>query len=580
MRISSTYKGGIDAVLTQYEGRRDSFGYAEGEGLDPLDTDLAALTKAKVGDPNDDPRYARPFRSSYHRKCHSLREEFIGQSELCCLHGLVVSHLRKRDWPDHAPALFQRLWSEQGTHLLSHLDPRWLVSAITTFGDHGANVTQRATGLAMTAFFGTMKLYESERLYSGRKPDTPFELDDRTLSKLPMDMEPYALTSGGLDVNLIARLWLEAEGCPVVAPLAHRLLALLIQDDRTIFRRLMTMRNLKARKDKHKARAAAHVAPVPARGRALSAETLRWGVVSTVKAPLAQIAGFVAHHLDLGAHAVHLHLDEPDPDAAAFLARHPAVHVVPCDDSYWQSCGKARMDAHQLRQAFNATRCLTACRDSLDLIAHFDVDEFLLSDTAVGRALAIMPPSAAFARIRPAEALARDDGPPKAFKLTHSAAGRPKTVLQDIYPTFGMHLYGGFLSHSAGKIIARTGIPDTRLGIHALKYQGEAASNKYEPADMVLAHLHAPSWEVFKAHLAFRMTHGSYRNRERETQLGQGDVIGYLAQQEGEPGLRALFDEVCTDTPVLRDRLRAQGMLIERDLDLDSKIKRVFGTLP
>ena len=57
-------------------------------------------------------------------------------------------------------------------------------------------------------------------------------------------------------------------------------------------------------------------------------------------------------------------------------------------------------------------------------------------------------------------------------------------------------------------------------------------------------------------------------------------MIGYLAQQEGEPGLRALFDEVCTDTPVLRDRLRAQGMLIERDLDLDSKIKRVFGTLP
>lgn len=136
----------------------------------------------------------------------------------------MISHLRKRDWPDHAPALFQRLWAEQANHLLAYLDPRWLVSAITTFGDHGANTTQRATGLAMTAFFGTMKLYESERLYSGRTPERPFMLEDRKRAQLPMDMDPYAITSGGLDINLIARLWREAEGCAIIAPLAHRLL--------------------------------------------------------------------------------------------------------------------------------------------------------------------------------------------------------------------------------------------------------------------------------------------------------------------------------------------------------------------
>jgi hypothetical protein len=238
------------------------------------------------------------------------------------------------------------------------------------------------------------------------------------------------------------------------------------------------------------------------------------------------------------------------------------------------------MQAHQLRQAFNATRCMTDQAHALDMLTHIDVDEFLLTDGPLHPVLAAMPPSAAFARIPPAEALARDDGPPTAFKLNHVTAGQPKALLQDIYPTFGLHLYGGFLSHSSGKVMARTGIPDTRLGIHALKYQGEEASNKCTLPGVTLAHLHAPSWEVFHAHLTFRLTLGSYRKRERETEMGQGEILRFLAEEEGDEGLRALFDEVCADTPALRDSLRTHGMLIERDLDLEAKVLRVFGVLP
>lgn len=580
MRRSSTYPGGIEALLTQYETRRDSFDYAAGEALHPLDTDLGALKDTPVADPDTDPNWSRPFRSSYHRKGNALRKEFIGASELCVLHGMVIAHLRKRDWPQHAPALFQRLWAEEATHLLTHLDARWLVSAVTTFGDHGANATQRATGLAMTALFGTMKLYESERLYSGRTPDTAFPLDTRKKAILPLEMDSYSLTSGGLDVNLIARLWREAEGDPVLAPLAHRLLSLLIHDDRTVFRRLMTMRTRKKKLDKHKARASKNVAPVASAAKPVPARDLRWGIVSTIKAPLPQIARFAAYHLSLGADALHLHFDQPDSEAEVYLSRHPAIRITQCDDAYWRRSGKNRMDAHQLRQAFNATRTLKDDAQDLHLLAHIDVDEFLLCSGPMRNALATMPPAAAFARIPPAEALAPETGPPTAFKLSHVAAGKPKTVLQDIYPTFGLHLYGGFLSHTSGKVIARTGIADTRLGIHTLKYAGEEASNSCTVPGLYLAHLHAPDWDTFKRHLAFRLDRGSYRKREHKTEMGQGEILRFLADEEGDEGLRALFDEVCADTPRLREALRQEDMLIEKDLDLDTKVRQIFGELP
>lgn len=133
-----TWPGGIDAVLTQMEGRRDAITYAEGEAPPAEDLDLAPLACQIVANPEDDPAEDRPFRSSYHRKRYDLRRELQGQSELVFLNALLIAHLRKRDFPEHLPRLFHRLWAEQGAHLLANLDPRWLVSSITTFGDHGS----------------------------------------------------------------------------------------------------------------------------------------------------------------------------------------------------------------------------------------------------------------------------------------------------------------------------------------------------------------------------------------------------------------------------------------------------------
>ncbi|ANT61567.1 hypothetical protein AYJ57_12270 [Salipiger sp. CCB-MM3] len=576
-----SYPGGIAAILTQMEGRRDAIDYAPGEALPPYDTPLAGLADRIIGDPDGDPDEAPPFRSSYHRKRHALRKELTGRSELVFLNALLIAHLRKRSFPEHAPALFQRLWAEEGAALLAQLDPRWLVSSVTTFGDHGLSLVQRSVGLALTVLFGTMKLYESERLYSGLAADRPFALDGKARSPLPLEMDSYSLPSGGLDVNLIGRLWMEAEGDPVIRPLAHHLLELLICDERTVFRRLRTMRQRQTRRQATpaKSNAAANVSPVPQSHHDLTPESLRWGLTSTIRAPLRDIARFAAHHIELGAHLLHIHLDAPDEETAAVLTRHPSVRIVQCDTAYWAQTGRPRPEAHQLRQAYNATQSLRAGH-GLHWLAHVDVDEFLLSQRPIPELLAEVPMSAAFARVAPAEALAPETGLPQRFKTTHKHAGRPKSVLQDVYPTFGAHLYGGFLSHSSGKVFARTGIDDTRLGIHTLKYRGEEASNRHRLSDVWLGHLHAPSWQGFRAHLDFRRSLGSYRRSSQRPEMGQAELIQYLLDEEGEAGLRALFDEVCADTPDLRARLAQQGMLIEQSFDPDAAVARVFGDLP
>ncbi len=580
-----TYPGGIHAVLSQMEGRRDGFSFAPGEALPCLDTDLVPLLAKTVTEPARDPAENDKVRSSYHRKRFALRQEFTGASEICFLNGLLIAHLRKRDFPVHAPALFHRLWAEQGGFLCSTLNARWLVSSVTTFGDHGQTAAQRSVGLALTVLFGTMKLYETERLYSGLPPDRAFALDAKVKAKLPVEMDAYSITAGGLDVNMIGRLWQEAGTDPVIAPLAQHLLDRLIHDDRTLFRRLMIMRQRKSRRDAaipRKPVIQSNIAPVAADRPVLGASELRWGLVSTIRAPLLQIARFAAHHLEIGAEALHIHLDQSDPAAAAFLGRHPRLNVIQCDDAYWRASGKARMDAHQQRQAFNATRTLRSVSEDLDWLGHIDVDEFLLGAAPLATALAQISPDAAVARLTPTEVLASDTAAdrPRHFKLTHKGAGVAKATLQYVYPTFGLHLYGGFLSHTIGKVFARTGIPGTRLGIHTLKYMGEDATNTATLPGVHLGHLHAPSWSFFREHFEFRRRRGSYRPRSENGRLDLSHIIAFLAESEGEPGLRALFDEVALDTPELRARLAAQGMLLTHPLDPDAAVLRVFGELP
>ncbi|CUH68403.1 hypothetical protein TG4357_03546 [Thalassovita gelatinovora] len=572
----TTYPGGFDAIVAQMETRMHPFIYGPGEALPSLDVDFQPL-KRKLMDPAA-PEVAGST-STYARKYRDLAQEFEGEPALLHLHGLLVANLRRHDQPAHTIALFVRLWQEEAAFLIDHLDARWLVSAATTFGDHGVSEAQRSLGQSLTVLFGMMKLYETERLFSGSPPDQAFVWQRKSAKRLAMQMDAYAIMGGGLDVNMLGRLWQDADRDAVICPLVRRLLSLLIEDDKTVFRRLRTMRR---RKEKQKAAEAPperpkkqrNPVPVPERSQITDPTRIKWGTVSLIKAPLDKILRFAAHHLALGAHRVHIYLDDPDPITVEALSLHPQIDVTACDADYWAAQKRGRMDTHRMRQVWVATQAynMTDCH----WLAHIDVDEFLLPSLTMVQHLAQVSPDKIALHLPPAEQLATGAGS-EAFKLAPRSVGAPATVLETIYPTFGMHLRGGFISHIEGKLFVRTGVEGLRFGIHAIHWQGAPATNIQAQPRLYLGHAHAPTWDEFMADMEFRMAHGSYRKTDEDEKFRFSDVVDFLIEAEGEAGLQAFYKEVCTLTPQLAKKLTENNMLLEYPLHLDDKLAQVFG---
>lgn len=307
-----------------------------------------------------------------------------------------------------------------------------------------------------------------------------------------------------------------------------------------------------------------------------------WGVVATIKAPTRDILNFAAHHLDLGAHRVHVYLDTPNAQAEAALRAHPKCRVILCDDSYWRRRSRnGRPDRHQPRQSVNATHCLNK-RPQVDWLAHIDVDEFLWPDGPLSGHLARLSPDTLSARVRPIEALApepyrRTAQPYVWYKSCALSQAERRTQTNAIYPTYGPYLNGGFMSHVAGKVFVRTGLSDISFRIHNAFINKTVDDKAEELHEVRLCHLHAASWDGWHAAYRYRLTHGSYRSELKPASnnigyaLNMHEFFQMLELNGGESALRDFFTEVCTATPDLRDRLTAFGHLHSISLDLDSK---------
>jgi len=270
----------------------------------------------------------------------------------------------------------------------------------------------------------------------------------------------------------------------------------------------------------------------------------RWGIVSTIKADAPTILRFAAYHLNAGAHRMYIYLDAPCPS----------------------------------RQTVNATFAYGRAGD-VDWLAHIDVDEFLVAPAGIEDVLAAQAPEVQTVRARPMELLA---GGTDAFKRFIPAGPDREHIVAGLYPTYGEHLKGGFLSHLAGKVFLRTGLDAVKFRIHNA-FAGEVMNpNEVEPPALSLAHLHATSWEAWLAHYRYRLEKGSYRadlGPARARHLGGvtlHEVFQAIESEGGEDGLRHFFEEVVADSPALRARLAAADLLHVVDLDLDATKGRHF----
>jgi len=304
----------------------------------------------------------------------------------------------------------------------------------------------------------------------------------------------------------------------------------------------------------------------------------RWGLCATIKAPLPQILGFAAHHLDLGAHRLYLYLDADHPEAYAALKAHPKIRVTRCDAAYWKKSGARRPKKHQLRQSFNATHAYHR-RTEVPWLIHIDVDEFLWPETAIGATLAKVPDDIRCLRVRPMEMLS---GNPTLFKAFIPPGPAREPTVARLYPTYGQFLKGGFISHVAGKLFVRTGLTDIRVQIHNAFQNDEMLKGPEQHPDIDLAHLHAANWDAWIAAYRFRVAKGSYRaelapNKPRDKGgLSMHELLTTIEAEDGEAGLRAFFDELCADTPQMRDKLAGFGLLKRANLGLKATLSTHF----
>lgn len=294
----------------------------------------------------------------------------------------------------------------------------------------------------------------------------------------------------------------------------------------------------------------------------------RWGVATTVNAPVAQVLAFAAHHLDLGAQRVWLHFDDPDDPAAAILAGQDRVTVIRCDADYWQQlCGR-RPETHQERQVKNITRILRKAK--VDWIVHVDVDEFVLATVPMAQVLADQPPEKLLVRIEPWEALHDPALPDDIFSARVFRRQLPEgseALARKLYGAPGPLLDRGMLSHTVGKCVFRTGIKDMVGRIHGARIKGEIVSGGRFHADLTLLHFHAQDPVQWKTRLPFRLAKGAYQYRPA---MQQWLMAATPAQVDD------FYTAIQTARPDLLRELSARGLLREADLALRARVAARF----
>jgi hypothetical protein len=289
---------------------------------------------------------------------------------------------------------------------------------------------------------------------------------------------------------------------------------------------------------------------------------LRWGLVTTVKAPLPQVLAFIAHHLSLGAARIWVHFDDPDDPSLAPVARLPGVTAIACSDSYWLA-RKGRPDRHQNRQFRNARETQKAC--DLDWIGHLDVDEFLHAPRPVAEILAEMPAAALGLRVEPFEAM-HDPALPDDIFTARQFRGPLREAHRDLRgPVLGDYqhiLPKGHLSHAAGKCFCRPQVRGLQLRLHNVLLHGERLDLPNHP-ELRLLHFHAQDHAQWRKALPFRLERGAYQyHPELQAHLATAD----------EDEIRRLYLTTQTLTPENALLLERHDRLITADLRLAAKV--------
>jgi hypothetical protein len=111
----------------------------------------------------DEIQYTHGSSNDLDEHFEALRDEFVGQSELCYTHAKIIVLIRRDFEAKKHFAIFEKLWQEEKDFLLKNLNTRWLISATDTFADFSDDDSIKSLSVACSCLLNTVKIQESER---------------------------------------------------------------------------------------------------------------------------------------------------------------------------------------------------------------------------------------------------------------------------------------------------------------------------------------------------------------------------------------------------------------------------------
>ena len=212
-------------------------------------------------------------------------------------------------------------------------------------------------------------------------------------------------------------------------------------------------------------------------------------LVSTVKAPKADLDRFVTYHLNTGVEHIYLFFDDPeDPSLPAFVGM-DQITATACTPERWQAADIHLEQGIEARQQYNASEAMTwAHGRGSQWLLHIDSDELIhIPDSDLPVWLARLPASVDAVIFPVLEAIphaAANQHPFNACRMFKTEP-RPDPARLDLAAWLGCRQafrYGYFRGHLIGKAATRVTANIDTVGIHfptGASLQLEMATDAY-----------------------------------------------------------------------------------------------------
>lgn len=298
-----------------------------------------------------------------------------------------------------------------------------------------------------------------------------------------------------------------------------------------------------------------------------------WRVGAILNETLADTLRFAAWYLAEGASALQLYFDNPEDRAIAILGDHPRIDCVPCRPEIWADLGMAPDARFVKRQNAAMSAAYRAATEPWFL--NVDADEFLhVEGRSIGALLAEQAAETEAVRITTAEIVGTVAPSGKTQFRLPMQRDAAKRVYRDNAYVFGPRRMG-LIGHPQGKSVTRTGIAGAIVRQHWVERADRSRVNERvlgPEAGCYLLHVIGQDYDTWRAKLDWRSASRGFTVPLTER------IAAAMAGPDPEARLRAFHAIMHHMDAATLDRLDAEGARLQLSLDLDARVRDIFGS--